>query len=160
MLLHRNIEISTPNPHNNLSPSILRLCVGFYSFLMSGSAPPPPPSGLSQSQASLLGPGITDLFIQGIETGLVFAKFSQWLYATDRRGSSLLSTVVVFVTLVGLCAFSRHFTVPCDFKLIVYEVCSPDYALYRLGLNTYCISGSSYVSLALAFCVGDTPLTL
>ena len=139
MLLHRSTEISTPNPHSNLSPLFLyRLCVGFYSFLMSDSAPPPPPppSGLSQSQASVLGPGITDLFIQGIETGLIFAKFSQWLYATNVRGSSLLSTVVVFVTLVGLCASSRHFTVPRDVKLIIYKVGSPEYALYRLGQST------------------------
>ena len=76
---------------------------------MSDSVPPLP-SGLSQSQASVLGPGIVGLFIQAIESGLVFTQFSQWLYASDRIESSLLSTVVVFVTVVGLCASFRHFT--------------------------------------------------
>ena len=74
---------------------------------MSG---PVPPTQLPQSQASLLGPGIVGLFIQGIESGLVFAQFSQWFYSSDRSESSLLSTVVVFVTLAGLYALSRHFT--------------------------------------------------
>ena len=75
---------------------------------MSGSVLP---RQLPQSQASLLGPGIVGLFVQGIESGLVFAQFSQWYYASDRSESSLLSTVVVFVTLAGLYASSRHFTV-------------------------------------------------
>ena len=74
--------------------------------IMSGSVPP---TQLTQDQASSLGPGIADLFIQGIESGLVLAQFSQWFNDCDRIESSLLSTVVVFVTLVGLCA-SRHFT--------------------------------------------------
>ena len=67
-----------------------------------------PPTQLPQSQASLLGPGIAGLFIQGIESGLVFAQFSQWFFASDRGESSLLSAVVVFVTLVGLYASSGH----------------------------------------------------
>ena len=74
---------------------------------MSGSVPR---SQLTQDQASLLGPGIADLFIQGIESGLVLAQFSQWFNDCDRIESSLLSNIVVFVTLVGLCA-SRHFIV-------------------------------------------------
>jgi hypothetical protein len=65
-------------------------------------------SGTS-TQASLLGPGIADIFIQGIEAGLVLAQFSQWFSGSDRIESSFLSTIVVFVTLVGLCA-SMHFT--------------------------------------------------
>jgi hypothetical protein len=67
-----------------------------------------PPTQLPQSQASLLGPGIAGLFIQGIESGLVFAQFSQWFFASDRSESSLFLAVVVFVTLVGLYASSRH----------------------------------------------------
>jgi hypothetical protein len=70
-----------------------------------------PPTQLPESQASSLGPGIAGLFIQGIESGLVFSQFSQWFYASHRSESSLLSIVVVFVTVVGLCASSRHFTV-------------------------------------------------
>ncbi|KAH9034533.1 hypothetical protein EDB84DRAFT_1578166 [Lactarius hengduanensis] len=77
---------------------------------MSGLAPPtqlpppPPPPGFAQSQASpsVLGPGIAGLFIQGIESGLVIAQFSQWFAALDRSESSVLSTVVIFVTVVGL----------------------------------------------------------
>ncbi|KAI9448972.1 hypothetical protein BJY52DRAFT_1192966 [Lactarius psammicola] len=64
---------------------------------MSSSVPQFP-----QSQASVLGPGIAGLFIQGIESGLVIAQFSQWFYVSDRSESSLLSAVVVFVTAVGL----------------------------------------------------------
>ena len=74
---------------------------------MSGSVPP---MQLTQYQASLLCPGISGLIIQGIESGLVLAQFSQWFNNCDRIESSLLSSVVVFVTLVGLCA-SRHFIV-------------------------------------------------
>ncbi len=84
---------------------------------MSSSVPPTqlppqpsPPPGSTQSQASVLGPGIAGLFIQGIETGLVFSQFSQWFTALDRSESSVLTTVVIFVTVVGLYASSRHFT--------------------------------------------------
>jgi hypothetical protein len=74
--------------------------------IMSGSPTqpppgPPPPSSL-QGQVSVLGPGIAGLLIQGIESGLVFAQFSQWFFGSDRTESSLMSIVVVFVTLVGL----------------------------------------------------------
>ncbi|KAH9034204.1 hypothetical protein EDB85DRAFT_2289122 [Lactarius pseudohatsudake] len=61
--------------------------------------------GFAQSQASplMLGPGIAGLFIQGIESGLVIAQFSQWFAAFDRSESSVLSTVIIlFVTVVGL----------------------------------------------------------
>ena len=84
--------------------------------IMSGSStqpplPPPPPPGASpvslQSQASVLGPGIAGLLIQGIESGLVFAQFSQWFFGSDRIESSLISIVVVFVTTLGLYASCR-----------------------------------------------------
>ncbi|KAH9175779.1 hypothetical protein EDB89DRAFT_2066359 [Lactarius sanguifluus] len=64
--------------------------------------PPPPPPGFAQSQVSVLGPGIAGLFIQGIESGLIIAQFSQWLATLDRSESSVLSTVIIFVTVVGL----------------------------------------------------------
>ncbi|KAH9034206.1 hypothetical protein EDB85DRAFT_2144478 [Lactarius pseudohatsudake] len=70
---------------------------------MSGSVPPPPPPpGFTKTHASVLGPGIAGLFIQGIETGLIFAQFSRWFDARDRSESPLLSTIVIFVTVVGL----------------------------------------------------------
>lgn len=62
---------------------------------MSGSATP-------QSEASALAPGIAGLFIQGIETGLVFSQFSQWCFGAERSEGSALSAVVIFVTVVGL----------------------------------------------------------
>jgi hypothetical protein len=86
---------------------------------MSGSVLPtqlPPPLLGSQSQVSVFGPGVTGIFIQGIETGLVFAQFSQWLNRPERSESSLISTIVVFVTVVGLYASSR--LLPCG--LIIY----------------------------------------
>ncbi|KAH8988358.1 hypothetical protein EDB92DRAFT_1817549 [Lactarius akahatsu] len=55
--------------------------------------PPPPPPGLEQSQASVLGPGIAGPFVQGIETGLVFA---QWFLVPEHSESSVLSAVVIF----------------------------------------------------------------
>ncbi len=69
---------------------------------MSASVSPPTPPGLTQSQASGLGPGIAGLFIQGLETGLVFAQISQWLYTRDHSESRFVSIVAVFVTAVGL----------------------------------------------------------
>ncbi|KAH8988356.1 hypothetical protein EDB92DRAFT_1031495 [Lactarius akahatsu] len=79
---------------------------------MSSSVPPPQPppqpslqpspSGFTQSQASVLGPGIAGLFIQGIESGLVLAHFSQWFATLDRSESSVITTIVIFVTIVGL----------------------------------------------------------
>ncbi|KAH9034202.1 hypothetical protein EDB85DRAFT_2144475 [Lactarius pseudohatsudake] len=92
---------------------------------MSTSVPPtqlppqpsPPPPGFTQSQASVLGPGVAGLFIQGIESGLVIAQFSQWFAALDRSESSVITTIVIFVTVVGL------YVLP-DFELhdlIVYE---------------------------------------
>ena len=62
-----------------------------------------------ESQASSLGPGMVGLIIQGIESGLVFSQFSQWFYNPHRSESSLLSTVVVFVTVMGLYASSEQF---------------------------------------------------
>ncbi|KAH8988971.1 hypothetical protein EDB86DRAFT_2831733 [Lactarius hatsudake] len=77
---------------------------------MSSSVPPtqlppqpsPPPPGFMQSQASVLGPGVAGLFIQGIESGLVIAQFSQWFAALHRSESSVMTAVVIFVTVVGL----------------------------------------------------------
>ncbi|KAH8988377.1 hypothetical protein EDB92DRAFT_1948053 [Lactarius akahatsu] len=56
--------------------------------------PPPSPPGLEQSQASVLGPGIAG--VQGIETWLVLAQFSQWFSIPQHSESSVLSTVVIF----------------------------------------------------------------
>ncbi|KAI9448974.1 hypothetical protein BJY52DRAFT_293564 [Lactarius psammicola] len=64
--------------------------------------PPPPPPGFRHIQTSVLGAGIAGLFVQGIESGLVIAQFSQWFSVPNRGESSVLSTIIVFVTVVGL----------------------------------------------------------
>ena len=119
---------------------------------MSGSVPPthlpPPPPPGSQNQASVLAPGIVGLFIQGIESGLVFAQFSQWFAALDRSESSVLTTIVIFVTVVGLYASSRLCQMT-SFLIAVREVRSLGYALQLLGVTTYGTLGSLYVSLLL-----------
>lgn len=79
---------------------------------MSGSVPPtqfppPPPPPSPGSQVSVLGPSIVGLFVQGIETGLVFSQFFQWLYGPERSENPILSTVIIFVTVVGLYVSSR-----------------------------------------------------
>ena len=69
-----------------------------------------PASALTGGQvASILGPGLVGLLIQGIETGLIFAQFSRWFSKYDRNGSPVLSIVVIFVTIVGLCVSPRLF---------------------------------------------------
>ena len=97
----------------------------------------------SQSQASLLGPGIVGLFIQGIESGLVFAQFSQWFNAHDRREGSLVFIIVMFVTAVGLYVSSEP--EQCGL-IIIYEVRRLVYTLHPLGLYMYSNLGFSYVS--------------
>jgi hypothetical protein len=71
---------------------------------MYDSAPPTQPT--KSQAASLLGPGITGLFIQGIESGLVLAEFCWW-FSNARRERHLVSVIVVFVTVVGLYVFPR-----------------------------------------------------
>ena len=60
----------------------------------------------TQSVSEELSPGIVSLFIQGLETGLVISQFSQWLYLGHAEGSAI-TLLVLFVTTVGLSAFTR-----------------------------------------------------
>jgi len=60
-----------------------------------------PPDHL-QSEVDVLGPGIAGLFVQGLETGLVITQFSRWFSSPVRNDSMAFSTLVVFVTVVGL----------------------------------------------------------
>ncbi|KAH9077733.1 hypothetical protein EDB83DRAFT_1509094 [Lactarius deliciosus] len=77
---------------------------------MSISVPQQLPPDVAQSQASVLGPGIAGLFIQGIESGLVFAHFSQWFCARDLSKSHVVdTTIVIFVTVVGLAQSGIYF---------------------------------------------------
>ncbi|KAH9064555.1 hypothetical protein EDB87DRAFT_1250478 [Lactarius vividus] len=62
----------------------------------------PPSPDVTQSQVSALAPGIASLFIQGIESGLVFAQFFEWFCARDPCESPVNTTIVIFVTVVGL----------------------------------------------------------
>ncbi|KAI9448969.1 hypothetical protein BJY52DRAFT_293452 [Lactarius psammicola] len=75
---------------------------------MSGSVPTPYP-GFTQSHASVLGPGIAGLFIQGIESGLVFSQFFRWFYTRNGSESSFVSSIVIFVTVVGLAQSGIYF---------------------------------------------------
>jgi len=63
---------------------------------------------LPQNTALALGPGIVGLFIQGIESGLVLAYFCRWL-CTRGHGRYFESTIVIFVTLVGLAQSGIYF---------------------------------------------------
>ncbi|KAH9039986.1 hypothetical protein EDB84DRAFT_1476741 [Lactarius hengduanensis] len=109
MLSHRNIRTSTPGPRFRSLPASLLLSlrqpdspVRGYST-MSISVPQLLPPDVTQSQASIPGPGIASLFIQGIESGLVLAYFSQWFCARDLSESPVVdTTIVIFVTVVGL----------------------------------------------------------
>jgi len=49
-----------------------------------------------------VGPGIAGLFVQGLETGLVIAQLSRWFSSPVRNDSMAFSTLVIFVTVVGL----------------------------------------------------------
>jgi small ligand-binding sensory domain FIST len=60
-----------------------------------------PPQGSLQSKATVLGPGIAGLFLQGIESGLVVAEFCRW-FSMERNDGAAFSSFVVFVTVVGL----------------------------------------------------------
>lgn len=68
------------------------------------------PSDLTPNQASVLGPGLVGILIQGIESGLVIAQSSQWYSRPDRNGSYVITMTVIFVTIVGLYASSRLFS--------------------------------------------------
>ena len=60
----------------------------------------------TQSLSEVISPGIISLFIQGLETGLVISQFSRWLYLGQAEGSAI-TMLVLFVTIVGLSAFTR-----------------------------------------------------
>jgi hypothetical protein len=132
---------------------------------MSGSVPPtqqPPPPPGSQSQASVLGPGIAGLFIQGIESGLVFDQFSQWFFRAERIESSVLTTIVVFVTALGLYASSRLLTArPHYLSCPVRGVRNLGSTSHLDGIITFSNSGWSCVVLLSFYCISGsvTPLT-
>ena len=71
-----------------------------YDQLSAAGIPPQTPP---QSISNALGPGIVSLFIQGLETGLVFSQFSQWLFLERKEGIPI-TVLVLFVTTVGLSA--------------------------------------------------------
>jgi hypothetical protein len=55
----------------------------------------------TQSISNVLSPGIVSLFVQGLETGLVFSQLSQWL-SLNRREGTVITVLVIFVTTIGL----------------------------------------------------------
>jgi hypothetical protein len=64
----------------------------------------------SQSQANVLGPGIVGLFIQGIETGMVFSQLATWLSLPRRTEHRFVNILTVFITTVGLWVLWSPFT--------------------------------------------------
>jgi hypothetical protein len=78
-----------------------------YDQLLSAAGIPPPsiPPIPPQSISNVLSPGIISLFIQGLETGLVFSQFSQWV-SLERKEGITITVLVLFVTTVGLSAHS------------------------------------------------------
>jgi hypothetical protein len=58
--------------------------------------------GPLQSQVDVLWPGIAGLFVHGLETGLVIAQFSRWFFSPVRNDAMAFSSLVIFVTVVGL----------------------------------------------------------
>ncbi|KAH9171485.1 hypothetical protein EDB89DRAFT_1107126 [Lactarius sanguifluus] len=110
---------------------------------MSSSVPPtqPPPSVSTLSQASMLGPGLVGVLIQGIETGLVIAQFSRWFSRPDRGGSAVLSTVVIFVTVVGLVQTGLCFASAwCKYVQRFGMALRPDWEDLVQSIPTYVIS--------------------
>lgn len=69
----------------------------YYDQLSATGIPPEPP----QSISNVLSAGIVSLFIQGLETGLVFSQFSRWL-SLERKEGIAITVLVLFVTTVGL----------------------------------------------------------
>ncbi|KAH9057615.1 hypothetical protein EDB87DRAFT_1017820 [Lactarius vividus] len=64
----------------------------------------------SQSLANVLSPGIVGLFIQGIETGMVFSqKLAIWLSLQGRSEHRFITILTVFITTVGLIQTAVYF---------------------------------------------------
>ena len=80
------------------SPLLLGFPMSVYDQLSAAGIPPPAPP---QSISNVLSPGIVSLFIQGLETGLVFSQFAQWL-SLERKEGITITVLVLFVTTVGL----------------------------------------------------------
>jgi hypothetical protein len=61
--------------------------------------------GANQSVSEVITPGIVSIFIQGLETGLVLSQLSQWL-ALERTEGTAMTLLVIYVTTIGLSAFT------------------------------------------------------
>lgn len=89
----------------------------------------------------MLGPGLVGILIQGIETGLVFAQFSRWFSRPDRGGSTVLSAVVIFVTVVGLAQTGLCFASAwCKYVQRFGMALHPDWEDIVQSFPTYVIS--------------------
>jgi len=51
---------------------------------------------------STLAAGIVGLFVQGIETGLIFSQLAMWVSIPERTDSLLVIVVTMFSTVIGL----------------------------------------------------------
>ncbi|KAH9057612.1 hypothetical protein EDB87DRAFT_1578611 [Lactarius vividus] len=108
-----------------------------------------------QSLSEVRAPGIVGLFVQGVQTGLVVSQWAQWLNL-ERRESTSIIALVVFVTVIGLletgiCFASAWRVYVRDFgqfvrglltqywpERLVYRVCAFRFIPNGLNLSTYC----------------------
>ncbi|KAH9176214.1 hypothetical protein EDB89DRAFT_1903370 [Lactarius sanguifluus] len=63
----------------------------------------------SQSWANVLSPGIVGLFIQGIETGMIFSQLATWLSLPRPTEHCFVTTLTVFITTIGLIQTAVYF---------------------------------------------------
>ncbi|KAI9459854.1 hypothetical protein BJY52DRAFT_1211640 [Lactarius psammicola] len=62
-----------------------------------------------QSRVNIFSPGIIGLFIQGIETGLVFSQLATWLSLPRNTERRFITVLTVFITTVGLVQTAIYF---------------------------------------------------
>ncbi len=84
----------------------------------------------SQSRVNVLSPGVVGLFVQGIETGMVFSQLATWLSLPGRTEHRFITVLTVFITTVGLWALWSLFTL---FNFFPYRLQSVQTAVYFLS---------------------------
>ncbi|KAH9960291.1 hypothetical protein BC827DRAFT_407583 [Russula dissimulans] len=89
---------------------ITHLRVSLYVAMTSSSTRLFGPIDGVPSIKSTLSAGIVGLFIQGIETGLIFSQLAVWLSIPERTESLLVIVVAMFVTVVGFLQMGLYFS--------------------------------------------------
>ncbi|KAH9056560.1 hypothetical protein EDB87DRAFT_1636029 [Lactarius vividus] len=63
----------------------------------------------SQSRVNVFGPGIIGLFIQGIETSMVFSQLVIWLSLPRRTEHRFITVLTIFITTIGFVQTAVYF---------------------------------------------------